>query len=236
MNDSIWFSKFDWDNSKNPAEYVSLDIHWREIGGNSFIFLDAFLENGLYVTIGLRQIEGGYKRASMSVFKHGATESIFNQIHSSPGNGFQCQSGGEGDKYCIGNYQFELKEYYQFIIKATEKRVIGEICQLQNKEVTRIATFLTGDASLIKAKSSNGIALEHFGMNDPCKYKSQIVIKNPLRIDTKKLHSNARGGTVSYQKCRNSDIIKGSGGEIILSHGGNTIRGTVCHGDFIKWS
>jgi hypothetical protein len=234
-NDSIWFSNFDWLNSENPAKCIKLDVCWEEAGGNTFSFLDAYLENGLYVTIGLRQTENGDRKASFSVFQHNACSSLFEQVSFNPNKDFYYNPGTEGDKYCIGDYLFEFGEYHQFIIKATEDKITGRLCRLSDQMITEIATVLIGRDSLIKANSSNGFALEHFGMNNPCEYKSQIMIRTPLRIDVKDIQATARGGIVRYQKCQNSLINKGLNGNILLSHGGDVTRSIVDKHDFLSW-
>lgn len=234
-NDSIWFSNFDWFNSENPAKCIKLDVCWKEAGGNTFSFLDAYLENGLYVTIGLRQTENNNRKASLSVFQHKACSLLFEQVSFNSNKDFCCNPGTEGDKYCIGDYLFEFGEYYQFIIKATEDKITGSVCRLSDQKITEIATFLTGRDSLIKANSPNGFALEHFGMNNPCEYKSQIMIRAPLRIDVKDLEATARGGIIRYQKCQNSIINKVLDGNIMLSHGGDVKRSVVDNVDFLSW-
>ena len=136
----------------------------------------------------------------------------------------------------MGDYQFSFNEYYQLIFDAREDRITGSICQLKNQRVTRIATFLTGNKSLIRAGSSNGIALEHFGMDDPGRYKSEIIIRNPLRIDVEGVESSAKGGLIKYQECSNSNISRDSNVNIILSHGGDSVRGNSYNEQFLKWS
>ena len=234
-NDSVWFCKFDWGNCDNVAQRVQLDICWQEAGGNTFIFLDALLENGLYVTIGLRQEKNGAQKASMSIFKHSAPMSLFEKIQLLPGKGFLCRPGGEGDKYCKGDYPFKFREFYQLVINSKEGKIKGSIHQLSAQKITEIGNFLTGENSLIKAQTPNSMALEHYGMENPCKYKSQIIIKNPLRVDINKFCSSAQGGIVRYQKCPNVNIATDSDRRIILTHGGDTVKSNMPHNGYLSW-
>lgn len=234
MNDSVWFSNLDWDNSKTRAHRVELDICWNQTGGNTLVFFEAFLENGFYVTIGLRQEQSGSQKAHMSVFRHGANNSLFESITASPNNVFAFYSGSENDKYCKGDYRFQLGEYYRLIISAKENRVTGYVYQWLNEEFTKIATFFTGEGSLIEAFSHNGVALEHFGMNDPCSHKSQVIIRDPLRLGVNGFCSVAKGGTARYQKCPNVNVGRDPEGNVFLSHGGDIIKNGAQHNEFVE--
>jgi len=125
-NDAIWFSRFGWTNSDTAAERVEIDICWTEVNGYTYAYFDSFPENRLYVTIGLRQKDNGAQMASMSVFRHKPNIQLEN-IQVLPGNGFLYYPGGEGDIYCMGNFSFNLGEYYRLIIFAHEDRIEGYI-------------------------------------------------------------------------------------------------------------
>jgi len=233
-NDSVWFCMFEWTNSENAAARVEVDICWTEANGNTFSFYDARLENGLYVTIGLRQKKNGTQKASMSVLhdpRNAQVHEVFSKLLSQkplPCKGFSPFRGSENDVYYIGNFPFRFGDWYRLIIAANEDRIGGYIHTWCDKKITKIGTFLTGKGSLIKARKgqehTNGIALEHYGMIDACKYKSSILIRNPLRTDVNGLRVGAAMGRVDYQKCSNVNVDRNSEGCIMLSHGGDTTK------------
>lgn len=230
LNDSVWFSRFDWNNLTHAAQRVELDICWTHVAGYTFAFLDAHLENGLYVTLGLRQKQNGVRKASMSVFKQ--------EMHTIPGEGFSCNpKGGENDTYCIGDYPFRLGEHYRLIILAKAESVEGCVRQMSTNRITRIATFMTGKGSLIKAQSSNGIALERVGMENPCESKSCIYVSSPTRVDIYGNRSNATKGFVKCEKCLNVDVHSDSKGHVIISHGGDSSkRFNEINEQWISWA
>lgn len=229
LNDSVWFSRFDWNNLAFAGKTVELDVYWTHASGNTLVFLDTYLENGLYVTLGLRQQQKRVRKAHMSVFKQG--------IQATPGSGFSCfAKGGENDTYCIGDYPFQLGEYYRITISAKTHRVEGNIRQISTNQITRIGTFITGQGSLLKRRRSNGVALERYGMENPCESKSRIYVSSPLRLDIQGNHSGATKGFVECEKCTNVDVKSDSKGHVIISHGGDTPnRFEEVHKRWISW-
>lgn len=233
-NDSVCFCMFEWANSENTARSVEVDICWIEAGGNTFVFYDARLENGLYVTIGLRQEQNGAQKASMSVFhdpKKTQVHDVFLRLLAQkplPCKGFLPFRGGENDVYYMGDFPFWIGKWYRLIIAADEDQVEGYIYRWSTQKITKIGTFLTSEGSRIKARTglehTNGIALEHYGMSNACRCKSSILVRNPLRVDIKGLRVGATKGRVDYQKCTNVNVDSDSEGCIVLSHGGDTIR------------
>lgn len=231
-NDTVWFSRFDWTNSDTAAKRVEVDVCWNEINGYTYAFLDSFPENRLYVTIGLRRKNNGAQMASMSVFRHRSDIQLEN-IQVLPAEGFEYYKGGEGDIYCMGNFPFNLDEYYRLIILALEDRVEGYIYQWSNREVSKIGTFLTGAGSRILARSSNGVALERVGMRDACETRSSILLRNPLRVDINDIRGGATRGMISYQRCPNVNVESDPEGRITLSHGGDTTKLTPS--GWLRW-
>lgn len=228
-NDSVWFSRFDWNNLAYVGQWVELDIYWTHAAGNTLVFLDAHLENGLYVTLGLRQEQKGARKAHMTVFKPG--------IQAIPGHGFSYNpKGGENDTYCIGDYPFQFGEYYRLTIFAEANQVEGHVRRMSTNRVTRIGAFITGKGSLIRAQRSNGVALELFGMENPCESKSRIYVSSPLRVDIHGNRSGATKGFVECEKCVNVDVHSDSKGHVIISHGGSTLdRFEEINKQWVSW-
>ena len=216
-NDTVWFSRFDWNNLADAGQRVELDIYWTHATGNTLVFLDTHLENELYVTLGLRQEQNGARKAHMTVFKQ--------EIQAIPGLDFLCNpKGSEKDTYCIGDYPFQFNEYYRLMIFAGTDWVEGCVRRMSTNRVTRIAVFMTGKGSLIKARRSNGVALERYGMENPCESKSRIFVSSPLRVDIHGNRSGATKGFVKCEKCVNVDVHSDSKGNVIISHGGDTSK------------
>jgi len=245
-NDSVWFCLFDWSNIDKAAVRLEVDVNFTESDGNTFSYLDARLENDLYVTIGIRQLETGDQQASMSVLHDpnnpDARKSFFQLLQKErlPSRGFLANRGGENDLYYIGNFPFDFGEYYRFIIFTDGNQVEGYIYRWSNKELVKIGTFLTGEGSRIRARRgkehTNGITLEHFGMFNACEKKSRILVRNPLRVDVTGVRASALKGRVDYQKCSNANVDRDDEDNIILSHGGDTIRDGAAHLEFLPWS
>lgn len=233
-NDSVWFCNFDWLNGRKAAVKLEIDISWTETGGNSFVFFDTWLENSLYVTIGLRQDRKGLQNANMSVFHDSenvqSKEAFMKLLTQKPlaCEGFLPFRGSENDVYYIGNFPFKIGEWYRLIIVANYDQVEGFIYRWSNQKLIKLGTFLTGKDSIIKARkdseATNGVALEHYGMDNSCKCKSSILIRNPLREDIEGVKTSASRGRIVYQKCPNANVNIDSKSRIILSHGGNTIK------------
>ena len=231
-NDTVWLSRFDWTNWNTAANRVEVDISWIEINGYTYAFFDAFLENGLYITIGLRQTHQGDQKASMSVFRH-KSDIQLTDIQIIPNNGYRYYPGVEGDIYSMGDFPFNLGEYYRLIIRAHKDRVEGYIYNWLNQEVTKIGAFRTGIGSRILARSSNGVALERVGMINACESKSSILLRNPLRVDINNTRSGVTRGMISYQRCPNVNVDSGPEGHVLLSHGGNTNKQSPS--GWIRW-
>lgn len=206
-NDSINFYNFNWFFKEANVTRVEVDVCWLVSGGNTFVFLDGTLANGLYVTIGLREVSG-LRLASMSVFRPNVT--------ASPGEGFTVQNGFEDDTYSIGFYNFSLGEKYRLILHGDGVSVSGYLFRHSTEDLTKICTFYTGANSVFRGDSWNSISLEHFGMEDPSANKS--VISNQ----------------VYYAK---SDVDSDADGNIIISHGGDTINdGNPPDNGYISWA
>ena len=142
----------------------------------------------------------------MSIFKHNASLSLFNQIRIFPGEGFLKNNGIESDKYCIGNYPFKLNEYYRLVIQADVEWIEGSVCRISSDCMTRIGKFEVGEECHIMEHSSNGVALERYGMENPCECKSRIYISSPLRVDIFGNASGATQGFVKCEKCSNVNV------------------------------
>ena len=218
---------FRWENSRNPAKTVGIDLKFTEIGGNTLAFLDTRLQNEKYVTIGMRDF-GSRKKIHMSVFKP--------NIIAKPYKGFTYHRGNENDTYCIGDYDFKLNQWYRLEINGHESYVEGQIYDYNKNANVKIAKFHTGENSFIKIGNRNSISLEHVGMSNPCKIKSEIIIKEPFRLDIYGHEVTATMGQVKYQKCRNSTIEKINNIKIYLAHGGLTNRRKHNHNDWIDWT
>ncbi|MCW4008056.1 MAG: hypothetical protein NWF09_05130 [Candidatus Bathyarchaeota archaeon] len=228
-NDSINFYNFDWVFKEANVTRVEVDICWLVSGGNTFVFLDGTLANGLYVTIGLREVSG-LRLASMSVFRPNVT--------ASPGEGFTVQNGFEDDTYSIGFYNFSLGEKYRLILYADGVSVSGYVFRHSTEDLTKVCTFYTGANSVFRGDSWNSVSLEHFGMEDPSANKSVISISSPLRVDVLGNKIGATGGYVNYQVFyAKSDVDSDANGNIIISHGGDTINdGTPIDNGYISWA
>jgi len=215
-NDSINFYNFQWTSTSTDVRRIEVDIYWTDSGGNTFVFLDGTLANGIYVTVGLRD-SGGVKRASMSVFKP--------DVFALPGPEFTAQNGGEGDTYCIGDYPFNLGEYYRLILDSNGESVSGYVYRHSNSVLTKICKFYTGTNSIFRGDSWNSVSLEHYGMADPSVYKSRIYVSSPVRMDIYGTKIGATGGYVGYQTYYSKSDVDNDGiGHIIISHGGDTIN------------
>ena len=216
---------FRWTNRNNLANRVEIDICWEESGGNTFVFFDTRLKDHKYVTVGLRQLETYEQQASMSIHKP--------NIKVECSEGFRCISP-ENDTCCIGNYPFTLDNWYRIIIHAEGSYVEGFIFNHENQDLKKLARFFTGDESLLQASTRNSVSLEHFGMKNPCKEKTRIVCKDPLRMDVLGETATATHVQAKYQECDNSNIEKNQEGNIVISHGGNTKRGKVQNNNWIE--
>lgn len=233
-NDSVWLCMFEWTSAENAARRVEVDICWIEANGNTFAHYDARLENGLYVTIGLHQIQNGTQNASMSVFddpKKAQVHDAFLRLLTQeplPCKGFLPFRGSENNAFYMGNFPFRFGKWYRLIIAADEDQVEGYIYGWSRQKVVKVGTFLTGEGSGIKARigleHSNGVALEHYGMANACEHKSSILIRNPLRVDVNGPRVGVTRGRVDYQKCPNVNVETDSNGYIMLSHGGDTLK------------
>lgn len=225
INDTATITMFDWTNRKNLANRVEVDIKWSEAGGNTFVFLDTRLKDEKYVTVGLRQLENGVQQATMSVHK--------------PNIKVDCREsysriGPEGDTCCIGNFKFEMGDWYRFIIYAEGCFIEGFIYDYKNHELTKLAKFYTGEDSLIKAGPRNSVSLEHIWMENPCEKKTIILCRDLSRLDINGENATASRVQGKYQDCDNSDIKKNSEGYIVISHGGDTKRGDIKNNDWIE--
>lgn len=228
-NDSINFYAFEWASTSLDVSRIGVDIYWAESGGNTFVFLDATLANGIYVTVGLRD-QDGVKKASMSVFQP--------DIPAIPGPGFTAQNGLEGDTYSIGDYPFNLGEYYRLILDANGESVSAYVYRHSTSNLTNICKFYTGVNSTFRGYSWNSVSLEHYGMVDPSLYKSRIYVSSPMRMNVNGTKIGASGGYVNYQTYYNKSDVDSDGiGHIIISHGGDTVNdGDPSDNGYIGWS
>lgn len=224
-NDSVIFSRFQWTNLDQTAKRVEVDVCICEISDSTYTFFDAFLENGLYVTLGLRLTASTEQKASMSVFRHKSDMSLTDVVMT-PEIDFEAQIGLEDDVFIMGDYPFKMKECFRLIINAKQKDIEGYIFRWRDKEVRKIGTFGTGDGSHILAKSSNAVALERVGLKNTCERKAQIFIRNPLRIGIDDSIAGATRGMITYQRCPNMNVESLTDGKVYLSHGGDTLKKT----------